>query len=105
MAPPAALVVSARHSGHRGAIRLVGEFDMSGTESFRAVVGDVVARRPEVIEVDAAQLEFIDAAGLRELVVARELADANGIAFRIGRRSRPLVRILDMTGLDEVFEG
>ena len=56
------------------------------------------------VEIDAGDLSFADSAGLRALLSARETAEQQGVVLRLGPISPALGRLLDMTGLREVFE-
>jgi anti-sigma B factor antagonist len=85
-------------------VALAGELDLHSSELLSATVDDVLGDSPRVVEIDASDLTFADSAGLRALLSAREAAEQRGIVLRLGRISPALGRLLDMTGLREVFE-
>jgi anti-anti-sigma factor len=96
--------VSTSRKGDTVVITLAGELDLHSSELLSASVDDALAMAPAAVEIDADALTFADSAGLRSLLGAREAAEQRGVALHLGRVSTPLGRLLDMTGLREVFE-
>jgi anti-sigma B factor antagonist len=85
-------------------IALAGELDLHSSELLAATVDDALSGSPRVVVIDAGDLTFADSAGLRALLSAREAAEQRGVSLRLGRISPTLGRLLDMTGLRDVFE-
>lgn len=85
-------------------VALIGELDLHSSELLAATVDDALNDSPRVVEIDAGDLTFADSAGLRALLSARESAEQRGIVLRLGRTSPALGRLLDMTGLRDLFE-
>jgi anti-anti-sigma factor len=53
-----------------------------------------------VVELDLAQVEFIDSSGIRALLLLRR---AHGDRVVLGARSAPVQRVLEIAGLTDVF--
>ena len=83
---------------------LAGELDLHSSELLGAIVDDALSGAPRVVEIDAGDLTFADSAGLRALLSARESAEQQGVVLRLRRISPVLGRLLDMTGLRDLFE-
>jgi anti-sigma B factor antagonist len=86
-------------------IVLEGEFDMTGTETFRAVTNEALAAGPRSITIDASGLEFIDSSGLLALMRAREAAGEAGVAFRVSDPSPALRRLVELAGIEGLLPG
>jgi anti-anti-sigma factor len=99
------LHVEARHDDRGTTIVVVGDFDMTGTESFWAHVSEALEIQPASITVEARGLTFIDSSGLAALMRAREAADEAGAAFRVSEPSPALRRIVGITGTVELLRG
>jgi anti-anti-sigma factor len=81
-----------------GELDLHAEFDVLGTLS--------AAHRPGVVamRIDATTLDFLDASGIRSLLAARRLAQEQELVFSlVTTDSGPVVRLLDLCGLTNVF--
>jgi len=98
------MTVSTSRAGDTVVVVLAGELDLHSSELLGATVEDALAGGPRVVEIDAGDLTFADSAGLRALLDVREAAEQQGVALRLGRISTPIGRLLDMTGLREIFE-
>jgi len=87
-------------SGRQRLIRLVGEVDLSVSgrlvEALREAIG-----RPDVAEVDVDlhELRFIDAAGVRALMSAADLATVRGVTLHVSRGRGIVDTVLRVTGV------
>jgi anti-anti-sigma factor len=85
----------------RTIVHVRGEIDAATCDELAAALADAVATNGDV-QVDVSGVSFIDSSGLRTLVLAQQ---------RMGQQRRLVVRgpdatfrrLLDITGLDEVF--
>jgi anti-anti-sigma factor len=89
-----------RPDGIEATIILEGELDMSGTALFWAYANEALGCRPRSIVVDAADLTFIDSAGVMALWRAREAADAADVPFVVTKATRPVRRVVELVGLN-----
>lgn len=90
-----------------GATRLVltGDLDISSAPLLEARLAEVRPLRAPLV-VDVSELLFVDSSGLRALTAARHAAveDVGLPVTLVGCRDT-LRRLLEMTGLDQSFEG
>jgi anti-sigma B factor antagonist len=57
----------------------------------------------EGVCLDVSCLDYVDSAGLSSLVSLQKRAQANGASFTIGFPSRPFLKMLQVTGLEDFF--
>lgn len=87
-----------------GGVRLVasGEIDLSTAGRLRAALAEALGRS-DVVEVDLNDVGFMDSTGLGALVEA-QVGKRNGQVLRVTAASPQTRRLLELTGLAEVFE-
>jgi anti-anti-sigma factor len=95
--------VESTRRGDTVEITLGGELDLHTSELLTAAIEQAVADGPRAVVLDADGLSFADSAGLRALLTARDTAQQSDIELRLARVSPALGRLLDVTGLREVF--
>jgi anti-anti-sigma factor len=96
---PVATLAPVESEGSR-TIVLSGELDTAGADDARAVLEEALRSRPQVIRFEMADLSFMDSSGLALLVLA-----ANQVGTVVlGHPSDMIRRVLDITGLSEIFE-
>ncbi|GLY01220.1 MULTISPECIES: STAS domain-containing protein [Actinoplanes] len=83
-------------------VSLRGEIDILSVEQLRVALGEAVAGRPRLIEVDMAGVAFIDSTGLGALISGFQRARDSGIDFRLARPSANVRQVLVLSGLMEV---
>jgi anti-sigma B factor antagonist len=80
-----------------------GEIDVASAPEFHAALADLMGQSGEAVMVDLRQVSFIDSTGLGVLVGAeKEMRDA-GRDLRLVVIQPQITRLLELTGLDEVF--
>lgn len=77
-------------------VRLTGELDLTGAEG---LAQRIVAVAGSTVVVDLAELAFVDAAGLRALVAARNQVETAGHSLVLTRPKPNVLRVLDISGL------
>ncbi len=85
---------------------IVGEVDASTSQTVAqalAVVPDG-GRRSGRIVVETSGVSFIDSSGLRVLIELSERATALGARVVLASPSRSMSRLIELTGLDEMFD-
>ena len=55
------------------------------------------------VDVDLGEVDFIDSAGLRCLLLASRRAHSHGTVMRITAKSESVSRLLELTGTDVLF--
>jgi anti-sigma B factor antagonist len=98
----AAAGLSIREYGGHVVATLRGELDVVDAASIMAVLAAAVARNPRII-LDLAALEFIDCGALAALGRVRAQARQAGGDLLLAEPRWPVRRLLDLTGLIDVF--
>jgi anti-sigma B factor antagonist len=90
----------------RDVLRLAvsGDVDMASTDTLahafdRALALDGIA----LVLVDLQSTTFLDSAGIRSMLLARQTASENGITFRITNASPIARRVLQLTGVFDLL--
>ena len=84
---------------------LDGELDCSTEREVTCRIGRI-AEWADVIHIDARQVAFIDAAGVRTLLLAKRDALRNGATIEVQiSRPGPVERTFHVAGLDGWFDG
>ena len=79
-------------------VRLGGELDLYNAEEVRAALADAIARSPERIVIDMADVEFVDSTALGVLIEARSKLGRDGLALAAPQLDTR--RTLQVSGLD-----
>lgn len=88
-------------------VRLVvsGEVDLATAPALLSAAVEAIDRhRPEVLELDLAEVTFFDARGVSALILAHRGAQAAGCSGRLLRPRAHVRRILELTGLTSIWE-
>jgi anti-anti-sigma factor len=83
-------------------VTLSGEFDMAAVVAFRRAVED----SPEPwqhVAIDMRDVVFMDSSGLQELLRLNNRARERGLEVVLVRPSVPVMRLLELTGLEFHF--
>lgn len=104
---PRPFAVSVEHLDRGPVVRVTGEVDLSTAphlESELVALADSEARGEggRVITVDLAETDFLDSTGLHALVVAVRCARKHGSDLIVRNPSRPVARVLELSGLATV---
>ncbi|MFD4477952.1 MAG: STAS domain-containing protein [Streptomyces sp.] len=84
-------------------VHVGGSLEFGVTESFVATVTEQLDRaragsRPvQQLQLNLAELTFVDSMGLAALLMARRVTDARGVALVLSRRPESLDRLLHIT--------
>ena len=103
MTHEASLVVAA--SGEPGVpvLSVRGEIDVATSPELHAFLTDMITAEPELVVVDLTEVSFIDSTGLGVLVGALGDVRARGGDLRLVVTQPQIIKLLELTGLDEVF--
>ena len=84
-------------------VTVVGEIDAATSEELASVLENAIETDISRLVLDVSSVEFIDSSGLRALVQAnRAIIERDG-TFALRGPNETFRRLLDVTGLDEVF--
>jgi anti-sigma B factor antagonist len=84
-------------------VRLVGELDMATVPAVEAELNRLLSSALQTIVVDLGDLAFIDSTGLACLMKATKRSAEDGSRLRILRGSEQVMRVMRITGVDEVL--
>ena len=87
----------------RVAYALKGELDMAGGESLVRRVTELAAATSGPLEIDMAEVEFIDSSGVRALLRLHERAVAAGRELHVRNLTPDVRRLLDLIGVTELL--
>jgi anti-sigma B factor antagonist len=93
------LTVTRSDEGAQVRVSLVGELDLSNTESLDAALEEAIESGKKVL-IDFGGLEFLDSTGLALIVKTLGRNDAERFSF-LPSRFKGVRRLLALTGLDE----
>ncbi len=99
------LTISVDRVANTVVVTLTGEMDLAVEERIRdAIAAAVCSTGIGAMRVDANAIRFLDASGVRSLLLARQTAEDHGLSFTLGTSSPgPVFRILALCGLTEWF--
>lgn len=88
----------------RHRIVLSGELDVAATGEFVVAVQDLIAARPEELEIDLRKVVFIDSTGLRALLIAKDEAARTAIPlYVIPSAYEPVRAIFEVTNMQDAL--
>lgn len=96
--------VDADSDGGVTTLKLIGELDIAGTETFTAGVDEALGGKPQKLCIDVSELSFIDSSGIHALVRGVKEAQEQGIAFGVQGAQGEVRRLFEISGVDEFFE-
>jgi anti-sigma B factor antagonist len=86
------------------ALALAGELDLAGAPDLEETLRAAEARDGHLV-LDLRELRFIDSTGLSVLVDAHNRRAENGaVGLRLVAQPGPVLRVIEMCGLDRLFE-
>lgn len=92
------------HDGASAEIRLAGELTFAAHRKFRSIVANLDERTPDQVVFDLSQVEYIDAAGLGLLLVARDTVLGKGGRAALKGAWGQVGRMLDIARFDDLFQ-
>jgi anti-anti-sigma factor len=84
-------------------VQVDGEVDLSTAPSLNDALALALADRPESLFVDLRKVTFMDSTGLRSLIMTREECGAIDCRLLLMRGSRPVERLIEVSGLSDFF--
>jgi len=96
---------STKPGGDDGELTLVvrGEIDMLTAPKLDVEIEEAVARRPDVLVVDLAEVTFLDSSGCNVLVRGKRRADTAGVGLELTALPPACLRVFEIAGLLELF--
>ena len=97
------LDLSTRLLGTRAVVSVGGEVDLETASQLGEHALDAMHHVSPRIVLDLTDVSFMDSTGLKVLVTIERRAQLAGGSFALVGASPPVLRILNLTGLDQVF--
>lgn len=94
------------HVAGEGVVELVvvGEIDVATAPTLRGAILDAIDRHhPTMVLVDLGGVGFMDSTGIGALVAGRNHALECAVQFRVRRPQPVVLKVLQVTGLEELF--
>ena len=84
-------------------VGLVGEFDMAREHELLDLVMTLSPTDGTAVDADMSEVTFVDSAGLHGVVTAKTYLDRHGCELRLLRPRHQRLRLIDLTGFDEIL--
>ena len=94
------LSITTKESDGTSLVSVVGEVDVSNAGELREAVDAALARAPKKLEVDLADVAYIDSTGIGVLVCASHRADPAGCDFEVTNPQANVRRVLGLLGVE-----
>jgi anti-sigma B factor antagonist len=85
-------------------LRLAGELDIAETDDAYKRLLSLPLPRGSQLVLDLRDVTFLDSTGVRLILRARDHATRHGAGFVLVRGPDPVMRVLNVTGLDSQFD-
>ena len=85
-------------------IRVAGEVDLYSSPELRKAILKAVPAAGGALEVDLAEVTYIDSSGVATLVEGLRSARENGADFALVAPSKAVLQVLELARLDSIFE-
>ena len=86
-------------------IKVTGEIDISNADSLRNAIDLALEQPTEAVELDFAQVSYIDSTGIGVLVGAANRAQEAGVAFSVAHPQANVKRVLGLLGVERQLGG
>jgi anti-sigma B factor antagonist len=101
--PVVELNVSTASQGGHAVVTATGELDLYTAPRLQAALSELLRERADRIVVDMSGIEFCDSTGMNVLLAALKRNREQGGTLELAAPRPAVRRILQVTGLDEVF--
>ncbi|MBP3884787.1 MAG: STAS domain-containing protein [Olsenella sp.] len=82
-------------------IAVMGEVDVSNASELRDAVEEAFSSNPSAVEIDLAEVPYIDSTGIGVLVGAAHRGKESGAAVTVSNPQRNVLRVLSMLGVED----
>lgn len=97
------LSIDVQREGDDAVVHLAGELDISTSPDLQDALAELT-NAPRRVAVDLSDLEFMDSTGLAALLGAHKALSEHGGTLELRHPSKMIVNLVQITGLDDVFE-
>lgn len=97
------LDLSTRALGERAVVAVSGEVDLETASQLGDHALDALREVSPHVVLDLSEVSFMDSTGLKVLLTISRRAELAGGSFVVAGPTRPVRKILSLTGLDQTF--
>ena len=98
------IIKSVRHEEQAVILELAGEIDMRCSVDLRGKFMELLQKKPPVLIVDMAQVDFMDSSGLATLVEALQWTRRNGGQLKLVALKQRVRSIFEISRLESIFQ-
>lgn len=98
-----ALSLKTEKNDQRVLVLIDGEVDVSNAQELSKTLDDAIAQSPAAIEVDLAQVPYIDSTGIGVLVKSAHIASEKNCEFCVSNPQSNVLRVLTLLGVGSEF--
>lgn len=84
-------------------VELVGEADVTNSDSLREVLDAEVAKQPRTLIIDLSGLRFMDSSALHVILRANRAMDREGGVVALASPRDPVAKMLRLTAADQLI--
>ena len=84
-------------------VKLVGEADVTNSDSLREVLDAEVAKQPRTLIIDLSGLRFMDSSALHVILRANRAMDRDGGVVALASPRDPVAKMLRLTAADQLI--
>ena len=96
--------ISTNEDGHKATLRLEGRFDFNSSREFRDSYERILSKREvESIDVDLAEVNYLDSSALGMLLLLREKAEPTGVKLALVNSRGTVRSILEVANFHKLF--
>jgi len=89
-------------TGRHVVVTMPAEIDVTNSADVDTVLTGLAAKQPEIITADMTMTVFCDSSGIHALARAHRMTTSHGGELRLAVGASPAIRVLQLTGLDQV---
>lgn len=97
------LRVSVREQGHSTVVEVDGELDLASSRILDQALEDAWRKRPHLVVLELGDLRFIDMAGLRVLLSAKQQAERQDARLVLANVRDGVLRVMKLAGVRSLF--
>ena len=95
--------VSLNNTDERATLRLRGRFDFSAHRSFSEAMDQALAGKSREIQIDLADVDYIDSSALGTLLVAQDRCKTAGKSIALARAKGTVQQVLEIANFHKRF--
>lgn len=99
-----AVDISSKTDNGTTVIEVSGTIDLYSAPDFRSSLLDAVPKASDGVVVDLREVEYMDSSGVAVLVEGLRSARSNDTSLVLRAPSRPVMKVLELAKLDELFD-